>query len=131
MGTIEEVAKTIERLEKLGLSIPEELRRLKVNLATQTNSHTHFENQLKMLGKNLSRALELVEATLEQSLVKQKMGKILLHIHCIDPEITAYELLIPVLKNYVFEALTELGGSAHCSEVIEKIPRVVEPIDSG
>ena len=114
------VAKAIEQLEKQHISVPDSLRQTKMMLVDQIGQYAEFNHRLVALGSGLADVLDMIEEINGKPPQEQKSEK--------DPVPRHHRsknngLRTPhsVLKNYVFEALTESGGSAHCSEVIERM----------
>ena len=72
---LREVSRTVERLEKMGLSVPEELRRLKTNLVVQTDQDTDFDRQLRTLGESLVEALGMIKSVISKPRLKGSIQK--------------------------------------------------------
>jgi len=72
---LREVSRTVERLEKMGLSVPEELRRLKTNLVVQTDQDTDFDRQLRTLGESLVEALGMIIKCNQQATLERKYSE--------------------------------------------------------
>jgi hypothetical protein len=117
-----EVSKTIERLSEAGAEIPDELRRLKINLSQEVEAYeqtiatreasvlifNEFENRL-------SNSLTRVRAKLNKlkdSANNNKKRKIKRYVKRTSPKIIAKE---------VRKALREIGGAAKKADVLEKM----------
>ena len=112
---LKEVVRTVERLEKQGQPIPEDLRRLKLDLVIKTEQASEAEKRLEQLAQGLRESLIIVNTALNkpedlaESGAKSTAGR---KKRKKQPK-TSQE----VLRRYLLVALNELGGSARCNDV--------------
>ena len=76
-----------------------------------------------LLGDGLAEILERIEDVLGQAVIEDKSAKSSNpHLRISRQPRTSHS----VLKNYVIQALTELGGRAQCSEVLDRMHNLLE-----
>lgn len=119
---LREIAKTIERLEKAGVSVPDVLRAEKTRLAASLSIHadarqalTHLADEFGDILKDLRSQLGLdqvshVERTEKKARNRSKLPRT-------DP---------PVLRDHIVRALRTLGGKARAAEVVENMGRQLD-----
>ncbi|MDQ5911390.1 MAG: hypothetical protein QG599_3487 [Pseudomonadota bacterium] len=114
------VAKAITELEKLNVPIPNSLRQTKMTLIAEIGQQDQFVEQIKILGEGLTDVLEIIETCLGHPPNEDKNDKA-----STKPirRRRSNGLRTPhaILKDYVFAALTDLGGSAKSSEVLDRV----------
>ena len=116
---LREVVRTVERLEKQGQPIPEDLRRLKLDLIMKTEQASEAEQRLEQLAQGLRESLVIINGALNKPEAvtasgAKPTGK------CKKAKKypkTSQE----VLRRYLLVALKELGGSAHCNAVKDRM----------
>ena len=117
------VAKAIEQLEKQRVPVPDSLRQTKMNLVAEIGHQDRFERQLRMLNTGLAEMQEMIDDALDQPAMEEKSGK----SSKPRPKVSRQpKTSNSLLKNYVLQALTELGGRAHCSEVMDQMQSLLE-----
>jgi len=115
---LKEVARSSERLQAQGHPIPDDLRRLKLDLMMRLENGEQTAAELKQWAEGLRPLLVKIDAAL---IAGKRSGK--------GPSTTgnrkrkekAPRTSQEVLREYLLTALRELGGSARCSEVIDKM----------
>lgn len=116
---LREIAKTIERLEKVGVSVPDVLRGEKTRLAASLALHADSTQALGQLADEFANILKELRARLGQGqpngTVKAK-GK--------RPRVPRTDKM--VLRAEIVRALMKLGGSGRVSDVIETMGRQLE-----
>jgi hypothetical protein len=120
------VAKAIEQLEKQRVPVPDSLRQTKMDLVAKIDQKNQFDQQLRILGKGLAEALEMIEEeigkpssegkTQKESTPRQRRPR------NSDQPATPQS----VLEGYIIQALKDLGGSARSSDVIAKMREVLK-----
>lgn len=116
------VAKAIEQLEKQRVPVPDSLRQTKMDLIAQIGQQNSFEQQLRTLNTGLAEVQEMIDDALGQPAMEEKSGKSGNPRSRVSrPPRTSHS----VLKNHVLLALTELGGRAHCSEVLDRMQKLL------
>lgn len=120
------VGKAIEQLEKQRVPVPDSLRQMKMDLVAKIGQQNQFEQQLKMLGEGLVESLEIIEQATGKPLLEGKPQKETAprqrRTRSNGPPTTPK----PVLRESIIQALTELGGSAHCSKVLDRMQELLE-----
>ena len=117
------VAKAIEQLEKQQVPVPDSLRQTKMELVDKIGQQNQFDQQLGILNSGLSEVQEMIYDALGQPAMEEKSEKSgNPHLRASRQPRTPHS----VLKNYVLQALTELGGRAHCSEVMDQMQKLLE-----
>jgi hypothetical protein len=117
------IAKAIEQLEKQQIPVPDALRRTKMNLVAEIGQQDQFAQQLKMLSDGLADAQKMIDDTFGQPTTREKSGKSVNPRSRVSrpPRTSNSEL-----KKYILQSLTELGGRAHCSEVLNQMQKLLE-----
>ncbi|HOW76476.1 MAG TPA: hypothetical protein P5102_08500 [Candidatus Competibacteraceae bacterium] len=111
------VAKAIEQLEKQQVPVPDSLRQTKMTLVAEINQETQCNHQLIVLGDGLTEVLEIIESVIGQASNNDKASITRPRRRKSNGSRTSRK----VLQDYVLAALTDLGGSAHSSEVLDRI----------
>lgn len=116
---LREIAKTIERLEKAGVSVPDVLRGEKTRLAASLAVHADSTQALAQLADEFANILKELKTRLGQvqttGTVKAK-GK----------RSRAPKTDKTVLRAEIVRALKKLGGSGRVSDVIEEMGRQLD-----
>jgi hypothetical protein len=115
-----EISKTIDRLKETGTIVPDELRRLKIELSheaeTYEKENERFQNavqDIKEIEFRLGNSLTQVRAILSNATNDKKyIPKVRRYVKRTSPAILAKELR---------KALRELGGSGKKGEVLQKM----------
>lgn len=113
------VAKAIEQLEKQRVPVPDSLRRTKTDLVAQIGQQDQFEQQLRTLGDGLTEMLEMIEEATGKPRLEGKSQKDSTPRQRRPRGGSLPKTSMPVLREYIIQALTELGGSARGSDVLE------------
>lgn len=116
---LREIAKTIERLEKAGVSVPDVLRAEKTRLAASLAMHADSTQTLAQFADEFANILKELKARLGQtpgSAAPKGTGK-----RSRSPKTDKTEL-----RAQITQALGKLGGSARVSDVIEEMGRQLE-----
>ncbi|MBZ4194744.1 MAG: hypothetical protein LAE24_10630 [Candidatus Contendobacter sp.] len=120
------VAKAVEQLEKQRVPVPDSLRQTKMMLVDQISQCAEFNRRLSALGAGLTEVLDMIEETTgklrqeekseRQSTPRQRRPR------------GSEQLATPQEKlgEYLVQALAELGGSAHCSDALERMANLLE-----
>lgn len=111
------VAKAIEQLEKQQVPVPDSLRQTKMTLVAEISQHAQCNHQLTVLGDGLTEVLEMIEIVIGQVSSDDKVSITRPRHRKSNSSRTSRK----VLQDYVFAALTDLGGSAHYSEIVNRI----------
>lgn len=109
-----EISKTISRLKNSGASVPDELRKMKVELSTVVSEHENVQRILQSIEMRLSNTMTELRARIKQ-LTDRNLNNAKRRKHYVKR--TSPKLL----RKEISKALRELGGSAKKSEVIERI----------
>jgi len=115
---LKEVARSTERLQAQGYPIPDDLRRLKLDLMMRLENGEQAAAELKQWAEGLRPLLASIDAALSTAKQsgngpKTKGNR--------KRKVKAPRTSQEVLREYLLTALRELGGSARCSEVIDKM----------
>jgi len=117
------VAKAIEQLEKQRVPVPDSLRQTKMELVATIGQQDQFDQQLGILNSGLAEVQEMIYDALGQPAMEEKSAKSgNPHLRVSRQPRTPHS----ILKNYVLQTLTELGGRAHCSEVLDQMQKLLE-----
>jgi hypothetical protein len=119
------VAKAIEQLEKQRVPVPDSLRQTKMELVAKIGQQNQFDQQLGMLGDGLAEVLEMIEGATgkprlegnsqKDSIPRQRRPRS-------DQPVTP----MSALRDCILQALTEFGGSARRSDVLDRIGEILE-----
>ena len=131
---LKEIAHTINKLEKTGVSVPDELRHLKTELVTKLAVRDEINNTLEQLADGFEKILpelrSLVGRTNDNGQQKPPRKK-----RSREPK-TSKE----VLRKEIIRALEALGGAGRVQQVLAKmeeqlegklLPRDMETLSSG
>lgn len=116
---LREIAKTIERLEKVGVSVPDVLRAEKTRLAASLAVHADSTQALGQLADEFANILKELKTRLGQG---QTAGAV---------KTKGKRSRVPktdkvVLRAEIIRALKKLGGSGRVSDVIEEMGRQLD-----
>lgn len=114
---LREIAKAIEKLEKMGVPVPDALRAEKTRLATDLDTQCQSEQTLRNLADKFTEIVKdlntrLGRGTAATNTKKQNIKRSRL------PKTDKN-----VLRKYIIEALQTLGGRAKVADVVEEIGR--------
>lgn len=109
---LREISRSIERLEKIGVPIPDALRAEKTRLAAALSIQTEVSPSLNLLVEGLEALLHELKVRIGKGPKPNPRGG----------SQTTRDALIP----YLLDSLTELGGSAHCSDVLGRMERKLQ-----
>ncbi|HHD63604.1 MAG TPA: hypothetical protein ENK96_04420 [Desulfobulbaceae bacterium] len=119
---LREIAKAVEKLEKMGVPVPDPLRREKLRLATIVNTKSESRNALH----HLLHELEKMVSDLRKRLWKEPSApkrRVKIRRRCSsDPSQTPRQELM----HLILVSLKELGGSADCNEVLQLIEKKLQ-----
>ena len=119
------VAKAIEQLEKQQISVPDSLRQTKMTLVDQIGQYAQFNRRLRELGDGLTEVLDMIESTIGQPQEAKIKKNVTQHLH--RQSVTGQPTTPrSTLRAYIIQALTEFGGIAHTSDVIERVKEMLE-----
>ena len=113
-----EVARSVERLQSQGHPIPDDLRRLKLDLMMRLENGEQAAAELKHWAESLRPLLASIDAALTKA---RQSGNGPKTKGSRKRKEKAPRTSQEVLREYLLTALRELGGSAKCSEVIDKM----------
>jgi hypothetical protein len=116
---LREIAKTIERLEKVGVAVPEVLRAEKTRLAASLAVHADSTQMLSQLADEFANIMKELKARLGQA------------PNNAAPKVKGKRSRAPrtdkaVLRMQILRALKKLGGSARVAHIIEEMGRELE-----
>lgn len=114
---LREIAKAIEKLEKMGVPVPDALRAEKTRLATDLDTQCQSEQTLRNLADKFTEIVKdlntrLGRGTAATNTKKQNIKRSRL------PKTDKN-----VLRKYIIEALQTLGGRAKVADVVEEMGR--------
>ena len=131
---LDEIARAIDKLEKAGISVPDELRRLKTGLVAELAIHDETNNKLEKLADGLEEVLcdlhsriGMANKTCGQKIPVKKRSK--------KPKTTN-----EVLRKEIIKALNTLGGSGRVRQALAEmgkqlngklLPRDMETVSTG
>lgn len=131
---LKEIAHTINKLEKTGVSVPDELRHLKTGLVTELAVRDEITNTLEELADGFEKALHELHSMVgrtngngQQKPPRNKRSR--------EPK-TSNE----VLRKEIIRALKALGGAGRVQQVLDKmeeqlegklLPRDMETLSTG
>lgn len=111
---LEEITKAIDRLKNSGAKVPDELRKLKIQLSSVVTEHENALQTMQTLEMRLSHTITDLRAKVkllgDKSQNTQKPKK--RYVKRTSPTL---------LRKEITKALRELGGSAKRSEILDKI----------
>ena len=119
---LREIAKTIERLEKAGVSVPDVLRGEKTRLAASLAVHADSTQALGQLADEFASLVKELRMRLGQGQTVTTAG---------NPKPKVKRSRAPktdktVLREHIIGALRKLGGSGRVADVIEAMGRQLE-----
>jgi len=120
------VAKAIEQLEKQRVPVPDSLRQTKMDLVAKIGQQNQFDQQIRMLGDGLAEVLEMIEDVTGKPHSEGKSQKESTPRQRKPRGSGPPKTSMPVLRESIIQALTELGGSAHCSKVLDRMEELLE-----
>ncbi len=115
---LKEVARSSERLQAQGHPIPVDLRRLKLDLMMRLENGEQAATELKHWAEGLRPLLAKIDAALSTA---RQHGKGPLTKGSRKRKEKVPRTSQEVLREYLLTALQELGGSAHCSAVKDRM----------
>jgi len=114
-----EISKTINRLKEAGAVVPDELRRLKIELSHVVVEHEKIMGQreqavavLQEMELRLSNSITEIRSAISRLTSSNSKSKIKRYVKRTSPSILAKEIR---------KALRELGGSAKKADVLKKV----------
>jgi len=117
---LREIAKSVERLEKAGVAVPDALRGEKTRLAAELAVQSEGLAAMNRLADEMAEVLQDLEARVgrngqpgDKKQTRRKRSR--------SPK-TGND----VLREHILRALKKLGGSAHVTEVLEEMGRQLE-----
>lgn len=115
---LREIAKAVEKLEKMGVAVPDALRAEKTRLAAEFGIQTEAFQALKTLAEELGKIVKDVKARLSRgpSDPKKSRGK-----RSRSPKTDKR-----VLRKHIIKALKKFGGRVKVADVIEEMGRQLE-----
>ncbi len=120
------VAKAIEQLEKQQVPVPDSLRQMKMTLVGDIGQHAQFNRQLMVLGEGLTEVLETIESTIDKPRSEGKSQKESTPRQRRQRNSNQPVTPTLVLRECILQALTEFGGSARRSDVLDRIGGMLE-----
>jgi hypothetical protein len=120
------VAKAIEQLEKQRVPVPDSLRQTKMDLVAKIGQQNQFDQQLGMLGDGLAEVLEMIEGATGKPRSEVKSQKDLMPRQHRPRSGNQETTPMSVLRDYILQSLNDLGGSAQCNEVLDRISVMLE-----
>lgn len=116
---LREISKTIERLEKAGVSVPDVLRGEKTRLAASLAVHADSTQALAQLADEFANIVKELRTRLGQ-------GPVATTTKAKGKRSRAPKTDKNVLREHVIAALRKLGGSARVADVIEQMGQQLE-----
>ncbi|MBV2186755.1 MAG: hypothetical protein KUL88_19710 [Rhizobium sp.] len=116
---LREISKTIERLERAGVSVPDVLRGEKTRLAASLAVHADSTQALAQLAEEFANIVKELRTRLGQ-------GQAATTTKARGKRSRAPKTDKNVLREHVIGALRKLGGSARVADVIEEMGRQLE-----
>lgn len=111
---LDEITKAIDRLKNSGAKVPDELRKLKIQLSAVVTEHENALQTLQTLELRLSNTITDLRAKVKQLADKSQNTQ--------KPKKRYVKRTSPtLLRKEITKALRELGGSAKRSEILDKI----------
>jgi len=120
------VAKAIEQLEKQQISVPDSLRQMKITLVDQIGQSSQFNLRLRELGDGLTKVLDMIEDATSKPRQEEKSDKQSVPRQRRPKENDQLATPQAKLGEYLIQALTDLGGSAHCSDILDRMAELLE-----
>jgi hypothetical protein len=119
---LREIAKAIEKLKKIGVAVPDPLRAEKTRLAADLNIKTETNQTLRLLIEGFEKIIQELKARFGQ-ITKPKANQQQVVNHSLDGKRrTSRNDLI----QHLLDSLKELGGSAHCNDVLDLMERSLQ-----
>lgn len=119
------VAKAIEQLEKQKVPVPDSLRQMKMSLVDEISQQEQVDQQLKILGDGLVEVLDMIEEATGKPRQQEKVEKEKTPRQR-RPKGSGTMTSMSDLRKFIIQALTELGGSAHCSKVLDRMQELLD-----
>jgi hypothetical protein len=117
-----EIAKAIERLENMGVDVPDTFRAEKTRLAAALGTKTEASQALKQLTQGFEEVLQGLKVRLGRvsspAVSQRPSGR---RTRAGTSQTPRYEII-----SFLLDSLTELGGSAHCNEVLVLMERKLQ-----
>ncbi len=120
------VAKAIQELEKLQVAVPDSLRQTKMTLLAEIGQQDEFDQQIKIFGEGLVDVLEMIEEATGQIRSEGKPQRE--SVPRKRRQRNNNEPVTPssVLRECILQVLTEFGGSARRSNVLDRMEEMLE-----
>lgn len=117
---LREISRTIDRLDKGGIAVPEALRAEKTRLAAALSVHTEVSQALNLLAEGFDEILKNLKTRLNRE--KSKLAPRKVH----SKRSTSPKTGRKILREHIIRALKILGGRAQSADVVEQIGRQLE-----
>jgi len=119
---LREIAKAVEKLERMGVPVPDALRKEKLRLACFVSTKSESMNALHGLLHELEKIVDVLKKRLgKQSSLPKKREKIRRNRSSDSAQTPRHELM-----HLILVSLKELGGSADCNEVLSLIEKKLQ-----
>ena len=112
---LREIAKTVERLDNMGVAVPDSLRAEKTRLAAELGMKKDSLLALNVINEGLEKVLKDLKSRLGRVPKREVQTKLRKRRTSADGNQTPQAEIIECLV----VSLRELGGYAHCNEVLE------------
>lgn len=115
---LREISRSIERLEKIGVPIPDALRAEKTRLAAALSIQTEVSESLGLLAAGFGEILKELQGRLGRG-VKRTLKHRELDIELSPSPRTGMK----AFREYIIRALRKIGGRARAGEVLDEVER--------
>lgn len=113
---LREISRSIGRLEKAGIAIPEAFRAEKTRLAASLGTKAEVSQSMIYLSSEFEKILSDLKEQLGGKGGRKKQG----------PRSKSPNTSMKVLRKHIIQALKKFGGKARSSEVVEEVGRQLE-----
>jgi hypothetical protein len=97
-----------------------------MNLVAEIGQHAQFNRQLMALGEGLAEVLEIIQEATSTPRLEGKSQKESIPRQRKPRGSGPPKTSMLVLRESIIKALTELGGSTHCSKVLDRMQELLE-----
>lgn len=116
---LREIARTIERLEKMSVPVPDALRAEKTKLAAALGTHGDVNQTLRQLASEFDNII----INIRSRLTRENGGVLPKKNRTYSPRSSSPKTPLRFYREYIISALKKFGGRARVAEVLDEMGR--------